>query len=84
MDDFLALFFCDAWSLEKYHGEISLMILDRGLTFCLKEELFIVLFMSHGAIGGCVNKRVKDIGFEDSNPFYRHVELEASARVVLC
>jgi hypothetical protein len=35
---------------------------------CLEEDLCIVLLMFHGGLGACVDARVEDLGFEDSNP----------------
>jgi hypothetical protein len=63
LDDFVALFLCDAWRLEP-----SLMSLELGVMPCLEEDLVIVFLMFHGGLGVCVDARVEDLGFEDSNP----------------
>ena len=40
---------------------------ELGVMPCLKEDLVIVALMLHGGLGACVNARVEDLGFEDSN-----------------
>jgi hypothetical protein len=67
LHDFGALFFWDV-RLGKDHGEISLMSLELGVMPCLEEDLVIVFLMFHGGLGACVDARVEDLGFEDSNP----------------
>jgi hypothetical protein len=54
--------------LGKDHGEPSLMSLELGVMPCLEEDLVIVFLMFHGGLGACVDARVEDLGFEDSNP----------------
>jgi hypothetical protein len=65
LDDIATLFLCDAWMLGKDHGEPSLISFELGLMPCLEEDLFR---MFHGGLGTCVDARVEDLGFEDSNP----------------
>ena len=67
LDDIATLCLCDAWRLAKDHGEPSWMNLELGVIPCL-EDLFIALLMFRGGLGACVDARVEDLGFEDSNP----------------
>jgi hypothetical protein len=67
LDYIATLFLCDVWRLGKDHKEPSLMSLELGVIPCL-EDLFIALLMFRGGLGACVDARVEDLGFEDSNP----------------
>jgi len=67
-DDCVSLFLCDAWRLGQDHGEPSLISLELGVIPSLEEDLFIVLLMFHGGLSACVDARVEDLRFEDSNP----------------
>ena len=67
-DDIATMFLCDAWRLGKDHGKPSLMSPKLVVIHYLEEYCFIVLLMFHGGLGACVDTRVEDLGFEDSNP----------------
>lgn len=67
LHDIGALFLWDV-RLGKNHGEMSF---DESQAWCdalLGRVLVIVAFMFHGGVGACVDARVDDPGFEDSNP----------------
>jgi hypothetical protein len=67
LHNFGTLFLWDV-KRRKYHGEISLMILELFVMPCLEENSVIVSFMFHGGLGTCIDAKVEDLGFEDSNP----------------
>ena len=67
LDKILALFLCDAWRLGQDHGEPTLMSLELGDKPHLEEKSTMVLLMLHGGLGACVDARVEDLRFEDSN-----------------
>lgn len=62
------MFLCDAWRLGQDHGEPSWTSFEIGAMPCLEYNLFIVSLMFHGGIGSCVNARVEDLRFGNSNP----------------
>jgi hypothetical protein len=65
---FVALFLLDAWRLWKDHQEPNVMSLELGVMPYLEEDSFIVFLMFHGGLGACVDARVEDLGFKESNP----------------
>jgi hypothetical protein len=44
------------------------MCFELGVMHFLEEDLIIVFLMFHGGLGACVDARVEDLGFGDSNP----------------
>jgi len=87
LHDLLALFLCDAWRLRQDHREPSLTSLELGVIPCLEEDFFIVPLMFVGGLGACVDARVEDLGFEDSNPtmdmWTQRLALELSCHVLV-
>jgi len=66
LHNFGALLLWDV-KLGKEHGETSLLNLELKVMTCSEEDTINVSLMFHGALDACVDARVEDLGFEDSN-----------------